>query len=277
MPEGPEFCAPRAEPPTFETWVFLLVIFGAYVAAVRRRPPARSRWSCWRTSSFAVGLLLIGVAVLPALPGAGNSAIRHHMISHVLLAMLTPIAIVFGSPTTLLLQALPRRAARTAVSLLRSGPCRAISRPTTALVANVGTMFILYLTPLYSSIHGRGAASTLLHVHFFLAGVLFAWVIAGAERVGARPSFTGRLAALLISAAAHAYLAKVMYAKALPRGTGETSEQVQIAAQIMYYGGDLAELVLAAALFSQWYHARSRLRSEAAPTLRPAAAVAAKP
>lgn len=68
---------------------------------------------------------------------------------------------------------------------------------------------------------------------------------------------------LLLGIAAHAYLAKLMYINLLPRVSlsnveGHGTEAIQAAAKFMYYGGDLAELLLAIALFYGWCKERKR-------------------
>jgi len=261
---APEFCQPIAGAAPYGAWAVLVVAFIAYGVALRLRRRDLTPWSYWRTASFVIGLVIIAVALLPDLPGAAGSAVRHHMISHVLLAMMGPIAVVLGCPTTLVIQALPREAARKLVGILRARPVHLITRPAVAAPLNVGVMFLLYLTPLYAMALDRPVLSGLLHLHFFFAGYLFAWVIANQDRVPGQSSFLARLVALGLSAAAHAYLAKLMFAEGWPRGTGEPLDQVQAAAQIMYYGGDVAELLLAAALFGQWYATRRAPPHEAA-------------
>ena len=49
---------------------------------------------------------------------------------------------------------------------------------------------------------------------------------------------------------------KLMYAWQLPQGAGV--EEIQAAAQWMYYGGDLAEIALLVALMQQWLRGRRR-------------------
>ncbi|HYH11166.1 MAG TPA: cytochrome c oxidase assembly protein, partial [Thermomicrobiales bacterium] len=91
-------------------------------------------------------------------------------------------------------------------------------------------------------------------------GYLFAWSIAGPDPAPGRPGLTTRLAVLVTSIAAHAYLGKTMYAHLFPRGTHYSADEIEAAAELMYYGGDLAELLLAAALFATWYQQRRRTR-----------------
>jgi putative membrane protein len=76
---------------------------------------------------------------------------------------------------------------------------------------------------------------------------------------------------LVAAGAAHAYLAKLLYARApgLPPGGSHDLDQVQAAAQLMYYGGDLAELALAVALFAGWYRTPSSRSARRAASIDP--------
>ncbi|EYB66809.1 hypothetical protein DEIPH_ctg069orf0010 [Deinococcus phoenicis] len=70
-------------------------------------------------------------------------------------------------------------------------------------------------------------------------------------------------AAGLLGTAAHATLAKLLYAGLWPRDTGNTPGQLQEAAKLMYYGGDLAELLLTVLVFWGWYVRRGRAQVRA--------------
>ncbi|MBB4911490.1 cytochrome c oxidase assembly protein [Actinophytocola algeriensis] len=83
---------------------------------------------------------------------------------------------------------------------------------------------------------------------------MFTWSIAGPDSAPRRPGMPTRVVALVLAVAAHSVLAKVLYARA---PEGPDGEAVREAAQLMYYGGDLAELALAAALFAIWYRRRA--------------------
>ncbi|MGW7099717.1 hypothetical protein [Streptomyces sp. NPDC054838] len=48
-----------------------------------------------------------------------------------------------------------------------------------------------------------------------------------------------------------------------PPGTAFTSADLQGGAQLMYYGGDIAEIALATVLAAQWYTATGRARRRA--------------
>jgi putative membrane protein len=227
----------------------LVLYLGAYV---RERARAK-RWSALRTLSFVGGMGLTIASLLPPLAHRAHEDLSAHMYQHLCLGMFAPIAIVLGKPVTLMLRALPAHAARRAVRLLHGAPVRWLRQPVSALFLNVGGMAVLYLTPLYAWMGTYGALHTLVHVHFLAAGCLFSWSILQLEPAGPeRWSAPARLTVLFVAIAAHATVAKVMYAHGFPRGTAHAAAELERAAQVMYYGGDLAELVLLVALFMRW-------------------------
>ena len=180
------------------------------------------------------------------------------MVQHLLIGMLAPLGLVLAAPLTLLWRNLPAPTVRRITRRLYSPGMRVLSHPITAGVLNVGGMGALYLTPLYAAMSSSSVVHHLVHFHFLAAGCLFTWSIAGPDPAPRRPRFALRLGVLLVSIAAHGYLSKLMYAHRWPRGTHHSLEQIREAAQWMYYGGDLAEVLLAVALFAGWYQTRAR-------------------
>lgn len=239
-------------------WLMLAAMLGVYlVAAARQRRVARN-WNGWRTASFVVGIVMLALAVSPPLTALAHHDLRGHMVQHLLLGMLAPLALVLAAPVTLALRTLTVHVGRRVSALLRSRPLHTIAHPVTALVLNVGGMYLLYLTPLYAATLTSPLLHGLVHLHFLAAGYLFAGAIAGLDPAPRRPGPRTRLAVLFIAIAAHSTLAKLMYAYGWPRGTPHDLDQIRAAAQLMYYGGDLAELLLAVALFASWYRASGR-------------------
>ena len=219
----------------------------AYGVAAR----ADRRWPRARTLAFGVGALVLGVALSPPVAMLAHHDLRVHMVQHVLVGMVAPLAIVLGAPVTLLLRTLSVASARRVTTFLRSGPVRVLSHPVVALVLNLGGMAALYLTPLFAASQTSPVLHALVHVHAFVAGAVFAWaVLAGPDPCPHPASSSVRVAVLVAGIAAHGVLAKVMYGYGRPRGFD--SAAVREAALVMYYGGDLAELALAVALFARW-------------------------
>jgi putative membrane protein len=64
-----------------------------------------------------------------------------------------------------------------------------------------------------------------------------------------RASVPVRLAVLVAAAAGHDVLAKLLYSRGLPAGMPDVGP----GAQILYTGGTVVEVGIAAALMAQWY------------------------
>ncbi|MFJ7147473.1 cytochrome c oxidase assembly protein [Streptomyces sp. NPDC100445] len=231
----------------------LLVCAGGYLLLVRRarrRNPVRG-WNPWRTAAFGTGLVLLAAALLPPVAGLAHRDFRGHMAQHMLIGMYAPLALVLGAPVTLLLRALPAPRARRLTALLHSGPARVLAHPATGLLLSTGSLVVLYFTPLYGTAMAHPAGHWLLHAHFLLSGCLFAYAVAGPDPAPARPGVRTRLVYLGCAIAVHAVVAQLMYGGFWVDIDAPVPE-VQGGAMIMYYGGDIAELLLAAALVATW-------------------------
>ncbi|MEU6432338.1 cytochrome c oxidase assembly protein [Microbispora sp. NPDC046973] len=230
--------------------VLVLLVYLHLARRARRRNPVVG-WSRWRTAGFATGLALLAVALLPPVASFAHADFRGHMAQHMLVGMYAPLALVLGAPVTLLLRTLPVAGARRLSAVVHSRPGRLLTHPATALLLSTGSLVPLYFTPLYDGVAARPAGHWLLHAHFLLSGFLFAYVIAGPDPAPARPGVRARLVSLGCAIAVHAVVAQLMYGGFWVDVHAPVPE-VQGGAEIMYYGGDIAELLLAAALVSTW-------------------------
>lgn len=227
------------------------------IAAFRRRQ--LSGWSGWRTASFSAGIMLIMIAVLPQVASLAHHDLNGHMLQHLLLGMFGPLGMVFGAPGTLLVRSLTGAGARRFMNVMRFPPVRMLIHPVTAALLDIGGMYLLYLTPLFALSMSHPVLYVLVHLHFVLSGYLFTWSIAGPDPAPHRPSRGFRLMVVFLATAAHAVLGKLMYGYGYPPGISASLSEVQSAAQLMYYGGDLAEFMLITGLFAAWFRQRSAL------------------
>lgn len=225
-----------------------LLALGAYWAAAFRQRSSGRRWPWWRTLCFTLGASTLIIALLPAVVSFAHHDLRGHMAQHLLIGMFAPLGLVFGAPVSLTLRCSPAGFSRWLVRFLQKPFVRFISHPVSALFLNIGGMYLLYLTPLYAQMLHSTIVHALVHWHFLVAGCLFTWAIAGPDPAPHRPSPSYRLVVIFVSMATHAFLAKAMYAYGFPEGTSSSAQEVMSAAKIMYYGGDIAELVLVVAL-----------------------------
>jgi putative membrane protein len=231
----------------------LLLTATAYLllaGRARRRNPVQG-WGRWRTASFLAGLVLLAAALLPPVAPFAHADFRGHMAQHLLIGMYAPLSLVLGAPVTLLLRALSAARGRQLAAVLHSRPAQALTHPAAALLLSTGTLAILYFTPLYDQATNHRPGHWLLHAHFLLSGCLFAHAIAGPDPAPARPCMRTRLVYLGVAIATHAVIAQLMYGGFWVR-IHAPIDQVQAGAEIMYYGGDIADLLLAAALVATW-------------------------
>lgn len=248
----------------------LALALAAYLTAALRLRRRGKRWSAWRDLSFTAGMALLAIALSPPTHAAASREFSGHMLQHLLIGMYAPLALTLAAPVTLALATLPTGARRPLARALHAPPSRVLSHPVTAALLNTGGMFLLYLTPLYAAMERHSAPHYLVMLHFLLAGYLFTWAIAGQDAALGRPPLGTRLIVLLAAAGAHAALSKLMYAHGWPARTHHIPGDLEAGAQLMYYGGDVAELLLATMLFAGWYQARGRqhareLRLQAPP------------
>ncbi|MFJ7336858.1 cytochrome c oxidase assembly protein [Streptomyces sp. NPDC101110] len=252
-PHGHGHAAGGGTPDWLPPALLLLAACGVYLLLVRRachRNPALG-WSRWRTGWFLGGILLLGAALLPPVAPFAHEDFRGHMVQHLLIGMYAPLALVLAAPVTLLLRTLPASPARRLTAVLHSPPARVLTHPAVALALSTGGLAVLYFTPLYDATRADPAAHWLLHAHFLLSGCLFAHVIAGPDPAPARPGVRARLVYLGVAIAAHAVISQLMYG-GFWADIHAPVDQVQGGAEVMYYGGDLAELLLAGALVATW-------------------------
>ncbi|MDQ2624557.1 MAG: cytochrome c oxidase assembly protein, partial [Actinomycetota bacterium] len=230
-----------------------------YLGAVLARPATLPRWNPWRTAAWLAGAATVAVALSPPLMELARVDHRAHMTQHLLLGMYAPLGLVLAAPVSLALGTAPRRLQLALTGVLRSTVVHVVAHPVAAAILSTGTLFVLYLTPLFEATQRLPAAHGLLLVHLVVGGCLYTWSIAGPDPAPRRPGMTSRIVVLVGAAGAHAYLAKVLYARAELHSSygAHGAAEAQGAAQLMYYGGDLAEILLAMTLFAAWYQRRA--------------------
>ena len=167
----------RVETPVEIRWSFapvVLVALAAYAGvyawrwrAVRRESGARgapgSRLALWLT-----GVLLVAVALVSPLDHLGEQLAGAHMVQHLLLADLAPIALILGL-TKVLLRPVTRAVHRIEQ---RAG---ALAHPAFGVVAYVAAMWVWHVPALYDAAVEHTAVHVLEHVSFAAAGALYWW------------------------------------------------------------------------------------------------------
>ena len=242
-----------ASPPTALIVATLVSVGLAYLglAALRSREPRG--WNPWRTASFAAGIVLLIVGVTR--PGPGDFG--DHMVGHLLIGMFAPLALVLAAPVTLVLRSVSPPSGRRIIGILTARPARMLTHPVLLLIANIGGLAVLYFTPLYLLSMSNAVVHDVIHVHFFVVGYLFAWMIAGPDPGPHRPSVPIRLVVLGVAVAGHSIIAQLLYAGVLVDAS-LTAAELRDGGTLMYYWGDIAEILLALAMLLTWRPTRPR-------------------
>jgi putative membrane protein len=240
--------------------LLLLAPAGLYLLGWRVLARRGTPWPVGRGAAAAGGLLSAAVALAPPLASRTGS-FPGHVAQHLLLAMLAPLLLACSAPVTLALRTLPRRPRTALLRVLHSRPLRILTVPAVVVLLDVGSLAVVYLTPLYGELHHRPVLHVLVHGHMVLTGCLLSWLLAGVDPLPRRPSTSGRIVVLVLVAGAHGVLAKLLYAH--PPAALGAADQVRAGAQLLYYGGDAVELLLAVAVMAEWYRRTGRrLRAE---------------
>ncbi|MFF7852767.1 cytochrome c oxidase assembly protein [Streptomyces sp. NPDC007904] len=240
----------------------VLLSAAAYAVAAARLRRRGDAWPPWRDVSFAAGACGVAWVVVGA-PGAPGGSFTGHVVRHLVVAMAAPLPLVLARPLTLALRALgPGRIRRGLTAAARSRPVGWAAFPPWAALLDVGGLWLLYRTELFAALDHRPLLNAVVHAHMAAAGLLFTWTVCQLDPVRHRWSTAVRGATLLAAGAAHAVLAKSLYA-APPPGANFPAADLHTGARLMYYGGDVVEAALAVVLGVGWYTASGRARARA--------------
>jgi putative copper resistance protein D len=190
----------------------LIIAVALYIKGVIVLTKRGDKWPIGRTISFAIGISAVDFATSGGLGLYAHFSFSWHMVAHMTLGMIAPIAIVLGAPITLALRTLPQgrnseeRGVRgTLLSALHSRYSSIIVNPVGALVIFDGSLFLLYFTSLYGKLMNTHAGHLFMNIHFLLAGFLFFHVIIGIDPNPKRPPFLVRIVTLLAAMSIHAF------------------------------------------------------------------------
>lgn len=215
--------------------------------ALRRRG---NRWPVSRSAAALGGFAALAAALMP--PLSTSEHFPTHVAQHLTLSMLAPLLLALSAPVTLALRTLPAAPRRLVLTGLHSRAARLLAAAPTVLALDVGGLYAYYLTGLFQATEEHRWLHLAVHAHLFGAGCLVSWYLVGGDPMPARPRVRSRLIVLLVAAASHDLLAKLMYAQSLPAGGGDPA-QLRAGTQLMYYGGDAIGIALAVALLLPWY------------------------
>jgi putative copper resistance protein D len=192
----------------------LITLVALYILGVVILSRRGDKWPVGRTISFAIGISLLDFATSGGLGVYALFSFEYHMIAHMVIGMLAPIAIVLGAPITLALRSLPlgrtpdeRGVRGTLIAFLHSRYAVILTNPLTALALFDGSLFVLYFTNLFGDLMQSHAGHLFMNIHFFLVGYLFFSVIIGIDPNPKKVPHIVRIVMLFAAMSIHAFFA----------------------------------------------------------------------
>ena len=191
---------------------FLILLTALYIKGVLTLSRRGDNWPIGRTVAFAVAVAVTDFATSGGLGLYAHFAFSYHMIAHMLLGMVAPIGFVLSAPITLMMRALPhsrdgveRGLRGTLIQAIHSRYSRIITFPLVALFIFDGSLFGLYMTPLFGSLMRSHSGHLLMDIHFLLAGYLFFYVIVGVDPNPRKVPHIVRIIILFAAMSIHAF------------------------------------------------------------------------
>ena len=255
---------------------FLLLITALYICGVVVLKRRGDKWPVGRTVSFALAVSLVDFATSGGVGVYAHFAFSYHMLGHMILGMIAPIGFVLSAPITLALRTLPQgrsageRGIRgTLISIIHSKYSVIITNPVVALGLFDGSLFVLYMTPLFGKLMQSHSGHFLMDIHFLLAGYLFFYVIVGIDPNPRKIPHIVRIIVLFAAMSIHAFFSIALlstttlldggYFASLHRtwNTNLLSDQ-HTGGALGWLMGEIPILLALIATFIQWMRVDSR-------------------
>ncbi|WP_238343031.1 cytochrome c oxidase assembly protein [Nocardioides cynanchi] len=279
--EGQDALARFTPSRVFTTWdplspAALLVVLTAAlylwgVVVLRRRGDS---WPLGRTISFVVvGMGSAAVATVSGLAAYDDTLLSVHMVQHMILTMLVPLAMALGAPVTLALRTLPKRPRRWLLAVLHSRVARVLSFPPLTFTLYVITPWALYFSGWYAATLHNDYLHEMSHLHLVLVGSLFFWPLMGIDPLPGRITYPARMMLVVLTLPFHAFLGiTIMTQERLLGGSWypalhhgpmaawlpDPHTDQQLAGGILWSSGDAIGLVFFGVLFVQWVRSSMR-------------------
>jgi len=237
---------------TLTAFMFFVMVSVMYIAAAILTS-YRSRLRNWPISRYTFwifGVLCSGTAIIAPMVMRTRMNFTTHMIGHLLLGMLGPLLIVLSAPVTLFLRTLNVNLARFCSRILKSWPVHLMSHPVTASFLDMGGLWVLYTTGFYAAMQENLFLHILVDFHVFFAGYLFSASMIYIDPTPHQTSFLYRAVVLVAALSGHAILSKYIYIHP-PENVPVT--EAETGGMLMYYGGDIIDMILIGVLCYQWY------------------------
>jgi putative copper resistance protein D len=250
--------------------VVILLTTALYLWGVLRMRSRGDRWPWGRTAAFLVAMVAAAMATVSGIGTYDDTLLSDHMVQHMILSMVVPLAMALGAPITLALRTLPRRPRRWLLAVLHSRVAKVLSFPPLTFTLFIVTPWALYFSGWYAATLHSEYLHEMTHFHMVLVGCLFFWPIVGIDPIPGRVSYPFRLVLLVLTLPFHAFMGVTIMSQDTliggdwypelhegPMGTWlpDPMSDQHLAGGILWSTGDLIGLLFFAVLFAQWVRA----------------------
>lgn len=243
-------------------------VAGLYLWGVLRLRARGDHWPVGRTIAFVgVGMGTFLFATQSGLAAYDTTLLSVHMVQHMLLSMVVPLALALGAPVTLALRTLPPRPRKWLLAVLHSRVAKVLTFGPLTLALYVLSPWVLYFSGWYPASLESSYVHEMMHVHLVLVGSMFFWPLLGVDPIPGRMAWPFRLIMVFLTLPFHAFLGvTIMGQKELiaaehytalregPMGSWLPSAMAdqELAGGILWGAGDAVGLIFFGVLFTQW-------------------------
>lgn len=245
----------------------LLCTAALYVTGISRLWAAAAHGAgvrSWEAVSFAVGWLVVALALISPLHALGGALFSAHMTQHELLISVAAPLLVLGRPVLAFIWSLPLSWRRKIGGVTRARAVAAtwavMTAPLVAFAIHAIALWTWHLPWLYQATLTSELVHSLQHVSFLFSALLFWWAILAARSGGLRRGLavfllfatvlqTGALGALLTFSGSLWYPA---YASTTTPWGLTALEDQQLGGLIMWIPGSLAYIIAALWISATW-------------------------
>jgi len=252
-------------------WVGLsLLALAAYAAAVLRLRRRGGRWPAGRSIAWASGWALMLYLATSGFWEYSTAVYSWHMFVHMTVNMLVPVLCVLGGPATLLREASLDRGAdlpgprEVVAAITAHRPFARVFSPPVLWLNYVGSLFLIYYTPLFPWLMRYHWAHQLMLLYFMATGYAFFNLIVGVDRALADLPHLVRLAMVISIMPFHALFAVGIMSSQNLIGADfyqtiaiawvpDLMADQNIAGQITWILGEIPLFIVMVALAAQWF------------------------
>jgi putative membrane protein len=233
-----------------------LVVIGAgvggYLRSVRRLTAGGKEWPVARKACCIYAGLALVVAQLSGLAAYGETNFTIGAIQHILIGMVAPICLALAAPVTLALQTSGTRVLTGIEKVLDSRAVRWLSHPAVTWPIYGGSLFVLYLSPLYRYTLDHDVVRQLVNVETLVAGCLFFWPPFAIDRVGRPLGYWLRMLYLILLLPCHTIVGMTLESQSTRIAPGIGLTDLHTGGGLLWIAGEATGLLGTIAVFVGW-------------------------